>query len=56
MSDITNMVIALGGAYLLLERLGGKKKKDKSNTELLKAFLDSNTIRSLDKIESGQRS
>ena len=55
MSDITNMGIALGGAYLLLERLGGKKK-DKSNTELLKAFLDSNTIRSLDKTESGQRS
>ena len=27
MSDITNMGIALGGAYLLLERLGGKKKK-----------------------------
>ena len=55
MSDITNIGIALGGAYLLLEKLGGKKK-DKSNTELLKTFLDSNTIRSLAKIESDQRS
>ena len=53
-SDFTNMGIALGDAYLLLEKLGGNKI-DKSKTELLKTFLGSNTTRSLAKATQNRK-